>query len=177
MRGLDYYTRTVFEWITGSAGAQNAVCSGGRYDGLIAQLGGEATPGGRLCHGRGAPGGAARGRRRHAAARRTRTCTWWSAARGASAEALQLVERLRSERPRLRLELNLGGGNFKAQFRRADKSGAPLALIIGEDELARGVVGDETFARASRVRPSARSGLRRRGRGLRCWPAGGAPAG
>jgi histidyl-tRNA synthetase len=54
--------------------------------------------------------------------------------------ALQIVERLRSERPRLRFELNAGGGNFKAQFRRADKSGAALALIIGEDELARGVV-------------------------------------
>jgi histidyl-tRNA synthetase len=55
-------------------------------------------------------------------------------------QALELVERLRSERPRVRFELNLGGGNFKAQFRRADKSGAPLALIIGDDELARGVV-------------------------------------
>jgi histidyl-tRNA synthetase len=53
---------------------------------------------------------------------------------------LEIIERLRSERPRLRFELNLGGGNFKAQFRRADKSGAPLALIVGEDELARGVL-------------------------------------
>jgi histidyl-tRNA synthetase len=59
----------------------------------------------------------------------------------AAAQALTIVERLRSERPRLRFELNLGGGNFKAQFRRADKSGAPLALIIGDDELARGVLG------------------------------------
>jgi histidyl-tRNA synthetase len=58
----------------------------------------------------------------------------------AAVQALELVERLRSERPRVRFELNLGGGNFKAQFRRADKSGAPLALIIGDDELARGVV-------------------------------------
>jgi histidyl-tRNA synthetase len=58
----------------------------------------------------------------------------------AAAPALALVERLRSERPQLHFELNLGGGNFKAQFRRADKSGATLALIIGEDELARGVV-------------------------------------
>src|SRR4029077_14813641 len=58
----------------------------------------------------------------------------------AEAQALELVERLRSERPEVLFELNLGGGNFKAQFRRADKSGAPLALIIGEDELARGVV-------------------------------------
>jgi histidyl-tRNA synthetase len=58
----------------------------------------------------------------------------------AGAEAVRLVESLRSERPRLRVELNLGGGNFKAQFRRADKSGAPLAIIIGDDEFARGVV-------------------------------------
>jgi histidyl-tRNA synthetase len=61
---------------------------------------------------------------------------------GAQAEvrALALIERLRSERPAVRFELNTGGGNFKAQFRRADKSGAALALIVGEDELARGVV-------------------------------------
>jgi histidyl-tRNA synthetase len=58
----------------------------------------------------------------------------------AGARALELLERLRDERPGLRFELNLGGGNFKAQFRRADKSGAALALIVGEDELARGVV-------------------------------------
>jgi histidyl-tRNA synthetase len=57
----------------------------------------------------------------------------------ATAAALALVERLRSDLPRLRFELNVGGGNFKAQFRRADKSGAALALIIGDDELARGV--------------------------------------
>jgi histidyl-tRNA synthetase len=59
----------------------------------------------------------------------------------ANVRALALVERLRSERPAVRFELNTGGGNFKAQFRRADKSGAALALIVGEDELARGVAG------------------------------------
>ncbi|HEY0768687.1 MAG TPA: histidine--tRNA ligase [Steroidobacteraceae bacterium] len=139
VRGLDYYNRTVFEWVTPSTGAQNAVCSGGRYDGLIAQLGGDSTP----------AIGFAMGVERLVAL--------MLAAAGipppprpdvyvvvsgtqAAAQALELVERLRSERPRLRFELNLGGGNFKAQFRRADKSGAPLALIIGDDELARGVV-------------------------------------
>ncbi len=139
VRGLDYYNRTVFEWITASTGAQNAVCSGGRYDGLIAQLGGEASPAVGFAMGV------------------ERLVTLLAAAGGipaapvpdvyvvvngmrAAEEALPLVERLRSERPQLRVELNLGGGNFKAQFRRADKSGARLALIIGDDELARGVL-------------------------------------
>jgi histidyl-tRNA synthetase len=140
VRGLDYYNRTVFEWITTSTGAQNAVCSGGRYDGLIAQLGGDATP----------AVGFAMGVERLVALMVAAGQT--PAAPGpdvyvivggpeASARALALVEQLRSERPAVRFELNAGGGNFKAQFRRADKSGAALALIIGGDELARGVVG------------------------------------
>jgi histidyl-tRNA synthetase len=140
VRGLDYYNRTVFEWITSFTGAQNAVCSGGRYDGLIAQLGGDATP----------AVGCAMGVERLVAllvaARGTAPRAGpdvYVVVSGAAAErhALELVERLRSERPGVRFELNLGGGNFKAQFRRADKSGAVLALIIGEDELARGVIG------------------------------------
>ncbi|HEV2229972.1 MAG TPA: histidine--tRNA ligase [Steroidobacteraceae bacterium] len=140
VRGLDYYNRTVFEWITASTGAQNAVCSGGRYDGLIAQLGGEATP----------AVGFAMGVERLVAllvaaggtpsAAHPDVYVVVNGARAAT-EALTIVERLRGERPRLRFELNLGGGNFKAQFRRADRSGAPLALIIGDDELARGVLG------------------------------------
>jgi len=139
VRGLDYYNRTVFEWITASTGAQNAVCSGGRYDGLIGQLGGDATPA------VGFAMGVERLVTQLVAAGGTPPATHpdvyvvVSGAR-ATAEALSIVERLRSERPRLRFELNLGGGNFKAQFRRADKSGAPLALIIGDDELARGVL-------------------------------------
>ena len=139
VRGLDYYNRTVFEWITASSGAQNAVCSGGRYDGLIAQLGGEATP----------AVGFAMGVERLVAlltasgsAPRAMPADVYVVVNGvrAAAEALRIVERLRSERPRLRVDLNLGGGNFKAQFRRADKSGAALALIVGDDELARGVL-------------------------------------
>lgn len=140
VRGLDYYNRTVFEWLMPQAGAQNAVCSGGRYDGLIGQLGGEATPAIGFAMGverlvalvhavRGAPQAA--------------SPDVYVVVSGPQAElrALELIERLRSERPTVRFEINFGGGNFKAQFRRADKSGAPLALIIGEDELARGVVG------------------------------------
>ena len=149
MRGLDYYSRTVFEWITASTGAQNAVCSGGRYDGLIAQLGGDATP----------AIGFAMGMERLvallAAAGRSPAAAHPDVyvvvgAPAAATEALQLVERLRSERPGVRFELNVGGGNFKAQFRRADRSGAAVALVIGEDELARGVVGCETFTRELR---------------------------
>jgi histidyl-tRNA synthetase len=140
VRGLDYYNRTVFEWITSFTGAQNAVCSGGRYDGLIAQLGGDATPAvgfamgvERLVALLAAAGGAP--------ARATADVYVVVSGVAAERQALELVERLRGQRPGVRFELNLGGGNFKAQFRRADKSGALLALIIGEDELARGVVG------------------------------------
>jgi histidyl-tRNA synthetase len=148
VRGLDYYNRTVFEWITASSGAQNAVCSGGRYDGLIEQLGGDATP----------AVGFAMGVERLVAllvaaagepVRRPPDVYLVVSGPGATLEALQLVERLRSERPAVRFELNVGGGNFKAQFRRADKSGAALALIIGEDELARGVVGVKPLRAAS----------------------------
>jgi histidyl-tRNA synthetase len=140
VRGLDYYTRTVFEWITDALGAQNAVCSGGRYDGLIAQLGGEATPG----------VGFAMGVERVVAllekAQRVpsqATPDVYVVVSGDKAAALSpaIVERLRDQLPRVRFELNLGGGNFKTQFRRADRSGAVIALIIGDDELARNAVG------------------------------------
>jgi len=140
VRGLDYYGRTVFEWInTDVHGAQNAVCAGGRYDGLIAHLGGQATP----------AIGFAMGMERVVdlleQGQRVPPPVAPDAyvvvnGEKASAQALQIVERLRNELPHRRFEVNLGGGNFKAQFRRADQSGAPLALILGDDELARGVV-------------------------------------
>ncbi|HKD53535.1 MAG TPA: histidine--tRNA ligase, partial [Steroidobacteraceae bacterium] len=140
VRGLDYYNRTVFEWITSSSGAQNAVCSGGRYDGLIAQLGGDATPAVGFAMGveRLVALMVAAGRTPPAPHPDVYVIVSGSEAGG---RALALIERLRSERPAVRFELNVGGGNFKAQFRRADKSGAWLALILGDDELARGVVG------------------------------------
>jgi histidyl-tRNA synthetase len=140
VRGLDYYTRTVFEWITDSTGAQNAVCSGGRYDGLIAQLGGEATPAIGFAMGIERLVALLVAAGRAPAPARPELYVVVSGTQVA-ARALQIVEQLRSARPQLRIELNAGGGNFKAQFRRADKSGAVLALIVGEDELARGVVG------------------------------------
>ena len=139
VRGLDYYSRTVFEWITDALGSQDAVCSGGRYDGLITQLGGDATP---------AIGFAMGVERVVALIEQAGTAP---AAGGADVylvamgeapqrAALALAEALRDALPGRRIELNVGGGNFKAQFRRADRSGARLAVVIGEDELARGVV-------------------------------------
>jgi histidyl-tRNA synthetase len=139
VRGLDYYSRTVFEWITDALGAQDAVCSGGRYDGLITQLGGDATP----------AIGFAMGVERVVELLRQLPSQPQSApadvyvvlnGERAALEGGRLVESLRDSLPHRRFELNLGGGNFKAQFRRADRSRAALALIIGEDELARGMV-------------------------------------
>jgi histidyl-tRNA synthetase len=139
VRGLDYYSRTVFEWVTDALGSQGAVCAGGRYDGLIAHLGGDSTP----------AIGFAMGMERTVELIKLTASKPEAAAADvyvvvsgerANAEALKIVEQLRSGLPHRRFEVNLGGGNFKAQFRRADKSGAPLALILGDDELARGVV-------------------------------------
>jgi histidyl-tRNA synthetase len=146
VRGLDYYSRTVFEWITDALGAQDAVCSGGRYDGLIDQLGGEPTPG----------IGFAMGMERAVellvqtgqvpAPAPADVYVVVSGSR-ATAAGTGLVERLRDELPGRRFDLNLGGGNFKAQFRRADRSGAALAVILGDDELARGVAAVKPLRR------------------------------
>ncbi len=139
VRGLDYYSRTVFEWVTDALGAQDAVCSGGRYDGLISQLGGDPTP----------AIGFAMGVERVVALLEqleaeppTSVADVYVIAQGEAAQraALTLAESLRARSPGRRIEVNLGGGNFKAQFRRADRSGAALAVVLGEDELARGVV-------------------------------------
>jgi histidyl-tRNA synthetase len=138
VRGLDYYTRTVFEWLTDALGAQDAVCSGGRYDGLIAQLGGESTP----------AVGWAMGMERVVALMAQKSAATEPAPHvyvvtvGARAEieGLRLAEQLRDSRPGLRIQVNLGGGNFKHQFKRADKSGAAFAVVLGDDEIARGVV-------------------------------------
>jgi histidyl-tRNA synthetase len=146
VRGLDYYTRTVFEWITDSLGSQSTVCAGGRYDGLVGQLGGATTPG----------IGWAMGQERivllleqlGSDLGRDRPHVYLVLA-GERAETLgiKLAEQLRDARPDLKLQINLGGGNFKAQFKRADKSGAQYAVILGEDEIARGVVGLKALRR------------------------------
>jgi histidyl-tRNA synthetase len=138
VRGLDYYSRTVFEWITGDLGAQDAVCSGGRYDGLVAQLGGEPVPaiGWALGEERIVELMRIQGR----AGSEPAVDVYLVLAGGAAERAgLQLAERLRDALPGLRVETNCGGGSFKSQLKRADRSGARVALIIGEDELARGV--------------------------------------
>jgi histidyl-tRNA synthetase len=146
VRGLDYYSRTVFEWVTDALGAQDAVCSGGRYDGLIAQLGGEPTP----------AIGFALGVERVVAlllqagtVPAAQPADIYLVASGprAELEALRLAELLRDALPGRAVLLNLGGGNFKTQFRRADRSGAKLALILGDEELARGVAAVKPLRR------------------------------
>jgi histidyl-tRNA synthetase len=140
VRGLDYYNRTVFEWVTDALGAQGAVCSGGRYDGLVEKLGGRATP----------AVGWAMGMERlvalYAACGGTAPVPHvdvYVVAVGAAAErrAFSLVEELRDSIAGIRIDLNLGGGSFKAQLKRADKSNAAYALILGEQELADGNIG------------------------------------
>jgi histidyl-tRNA synthetase len=141
VRGLDYYTRTVFEWVTEQLGAQGTVCAGGRYDGLVEQLGGQQpTP----------AVGFALGLDRLVALLRAQerleeatAVDCYLVAVGAPAEhqALLLAEHWRSAIPTLRLQVNYGGGSFKNQLKRADRSGARWALILGEDELAQEKVG------------------------------------
>ncbi|WP_018954538.1 histidine--tRNA ligase [Thioalkalivibrio sulfidiphilus] len=139
VRGLDYYCRTVFEWITESLGAQGTICAGGRYDGLVEQLGGRATPAAGFAMGLErllalveAGGARPPAPKPHAYLA--------LAGEGTQAEGLRLAESLRDALPGLRLVVNGGGGGFKAQIKRADRSGADLALIIGESELAEGTI-------------------------------------
>jgi histidyl-tRNA synthetase len=140
VRGLDYYNKTVFEWVTDRLGAQGTVCAGGRYDGLVAQLGGKDTP----------AVGFAMGMERlvllleetGAMADISPTADVYviSAGSGAHAAALSVVEGLRGGMPATRFVQHTGGGSFKSQVKKADKSGAQLALIWGEDEIASGTV-------------------------------------
>ena len=140
VRGLDYYNLTVFEWITDALGSQGTVCAGGRYDGLVEKLGGRPTT----------AIGWAMGVER--------LVSLYEACGGKAGNALSDVyvvavgdealrkgmlvsETLRRRMPSIRVELNLGGGSFKSQLKRADRSGASLAVILGEDEVARGEAG------------------------------------
>ncbi|KOO14330.1 MULTISPECIES: histidine--tRNA ligase [Vibrio] len=135
VRGLDYYNRTVFEWITESLGAQGTVCGGGRYDGLVEQLGGKATP----------AVGFAMGLERLVLmletlelteVRRSVDVYMVTAGEGTMMAGMKLAESLREQVSGLRVMNHFGGGNFKKQFKRADKVGAAVALVLGENEVA-----------------------------------------
>jgi len=139
VRGLDYYSRTVFEWVTDRLGAQSAVCSGGRYDGLVAQLGGRDTP----------AVGWALGIERIVELMQAEgigadeapvDAQLVAAGEGERRFGFRLVEQLRERLPGVRVSIGMPSAGFKAQLRHADKNGARFALIIGESELAAGKV-------------------------------------
>ncbi len=146
VRGLDYYTRTVFEWTTDALGSQSTVCAGGRYDGLVAQLGGVDTPG----------VGWAMGQERIVMLLQKQNLELLKdrpqiylvlVGEDVQIPGFKLAERLRDAWPDLAVQINLGGGSFKTQFKRADKSGAEFALVLGDDEAARGVVAVKALRR------------------------------
>ena len=139
VRGLDYYCHTVFEWVTESLGAQGTVCGGGRYDGLVAQLGGKASY----------AAGFSMGCERLVSMLQDQQlvpeaagCDVYLLMRGEGSVALahQLAESIRDQLPQLGLMVHAGAGSFKSQMRKADKSGARIALILGETEIADGTV-------------------------------------
>ena len=140
VRGLDYYTRTVFEWTTDQLGAQATVCGGGRYDALVAELGGKST----------SAIGCAIGLERlielvdvSGQNEQNNPSKIYIVAVGSKAEGERflLAEELRDVYPNLSIEMNLNGGQFKQQFKRADKAGADIALILGDDEISKQTVG------------------------------------
>lgn len=139
VRGLDYYGKTVFEWVTNRLGAQGTVCAGGRYDVLVQELGGKPTP----------AAGFAMGVERLVALLMDEAITppvavphayLIVAGEAAELRAMALAEIWRDRIPALRMQVNCGGGSFKSQFKKADKSGARYALLLGEDELVRGEI-------------------------------------
>lgn len=140
VRGLDYYNRTVFEWITNELGAQGTVCGGGRYDGLVEKFGGPATPA--IGFGMGIERLVSLLENRpEARINHTPQVYFIVASTNAMPTALSLSEQIRDELPQIRLVMHCGGGSFKSQFKKADKSGADLALIIGDNELVQQRVG------------------------------------
>ena len=141
VRGLDYYSKTVFEWVTTELGAQGTVCAGGRYDGLVEQLGGKATP----------AVGFAMGVERLILmlealnvipdAVHNYLDVYLVAVGNVTPAAMQISASLREQVPGIRLQMHMGGGNFKKQMKKANESGAQFALILGEDEVANGQAG------------------------------------
>lgn len=135
VRGLDYYNKTVFEWVTSALGAQGTVCGGGRYDGLVEQLGGHATSGVGFAMGLERLVLLVQEVNKSIPAKSAVDIYVVYQGEGTILAAFQLAEKLRSELPHLSTMLHCSGGNFKKQFRRADKSGATLALVLGESEV------------------------------------------
>jgi len=156
VRGLDYYNLTVFEWVSDSLGAQGTVCGGGRYDGLFAQLGGKPAPGVGFAAGVErllALVGAAHG----AAPRRLPDAYLVHQGEGTLEYAFALGEELRAAG--FAVVLHAGGGSFKSQMKKADASGAQLALIVGGDELSAAAVSVKPLPEARAQQPVARAGL------------------
>ena len=139
VRGLDYYNYTVFEWVTDLLGAQSTICGGGRYDGLVEQLGGQPSP----------AVGCAIGLERfmlvaeavgQKESRGPVDVYFCSMGENARSRSFQIAEQLRTGIKGLRLMMNCGDGAFKKQFKKADKSGARYALVLGDDELEKGMI-------------------------------------
>ncbi len=139
VRGLDYYSHTVFEWVTTELGAQGTICAGGRYDGLVALMGGKENT----------AVGFAMGIERLVSLLEdtngltAKTADIYSLALSdeASIKAFELSEKIRSKYPDLTIVQHCGGGSFKSQMKKADKSGAKWALILAEDELTNDMIG------------------------------------
>ncbi|MBN6711777.1 histidine--tRNA ligase [Haemophilus haemoglobinophilus] len=134
VRGLDYYNKTVFEWVTSALGAQGTVCGGGRYDGLVEQLGGHAACGVGFAMGLERLVLLVQEVNKQIALPSAVDIYVVYSGEGTTLPAFQLAEKLRSELPHLRTMTHCSGGNFKKQFKRADKVGAKFALVIGETE-------------------------------------------
>jgi len=138
VRGLDYYARTVFEWVTDRLGAQGTICAGGRYDGLVEQLGGKPACG--IGFGMGIERVIALLQEQGMTESPDTADLYFVTASSTTIDAQCVAAHLREALPGIRLLVNCGGGGFKSQFKKADKSGARLALILGEDERDKGVV-------------------------------------
>ncbi|MDO6682556.1 MULTISPECIES: histidine--tRNA ligase [unclassified Oceanobacter] len=160
VRGLDYYNKTVFEWVTDQLGSQGTVCAGGRYDGLVEQLGGKPTP----------AVGFAMGIERlillletldviPSAVTQTVDLYLCAMGEGSDMAALLLADRLREEHSWLRIQCHCGGGSFKSQMKKADKSGARFALLLGENELAAEQITIKDLRNDAEQQTIAQSGL------------------
>jgi len=157
VRGLDYYCKTVFEWVSDALGAQGTICAGGRYDGLVQQLGGRETP----------AAGFAMGIERilslleDTGLQVDNAVDVFVVLQGepAQLQGMTFVESLRDQLPQVRFQTNCGGGSFKSQIKKADKSGAKIALILGDDEIQNRTVGIKLLREKAEQQTVAQSDL------------------